>query len=54
MIKHVIEELAPVRERRAELEKNPGEVEDILTAGTQTAQTKAAATMAEVREALSL
>jgi tryptophanyl-tRNA synthetase len=54
MIKHVIEELAPVRERRAELEKNSGEVEDILAAGTRTAQTQAAATMAEVREALSL
>lgn len=54
MIKHVIEELAPIRERRALYEKNPAAVEDILAAGNQTAQQKAAETMAEVRESVGL
>jgi len=54
MIKHVIEELAPIRERRAPYEKNPEAVEDILAAGNQTAQRKAAETMAEVRESVGL
>ena len=54
MIKHVIEELAPIRERRAPYEKNPEAVEDILAAGNQTAQQKAAETMAEVRESVGL
>jgi tryptophanyl-tRNA synthetase len=46
--------LAPIRERRAQLEKNPAEVENILAAGTEAAQKKAAATLAEVRETLGL
>lgn len=54
MIKHVIEELAPIRERRAPYEKNPEAVEDILAAGNQTAQQKAAETMAEARESVGL
>jgi tryptophanyl-tRNA synthetase len=54
MIKHVIDDLAPIRERRAQLEKNPAEVENILAAGTEAAQKKAAATLAEVRETLGL
>lgn len=54
MIKHVIEELAPIRERRALYEKNPEAVEDILAAGNQTAQQKAAETMAEARESVGL
>lgn len=54
MIKHVIEELAPIRERRAPYEKNPEAVEDILAAGNQTAHQKAAETMAEVRESVGL
>jgi tryptophanyl-tRNA synthetase len=54
MIKHVIEELAPIRERRALYEKNPEAVENILAAGNQTAQQKAAETMAEVRESVGL
>ena len=54
MIKHVIEELAPIRERRALYEKNPAAVEDILAAGNQTAQQKAAETMAEARESVGL
>ena len=54
MIKHVIEELAPIRERRALYEKNPEAVEDILAAGNQTAQQKATETMAEARESVGL
>jgi tryptophanyl-tRNA synthetase len=54
MIKHVIEELAPIRERREQLENNPAEVEEILENGTRAAQQTAAATMAEVRETIGL
>jgi tryptophanyl-tRNA synthetase len=54
MIKHVIEELAPIREKRAALEQRPAEVEDVLAAGNRVAQEKAAATMKEVREAIGL
>ena len=54
MIKHVIEELAPIRERRAQFESHPQDVEEVLESGTQAAQQQAAATMAEVRETIGL
>jgi tryptophanyl-tRNA synthetase len=54
MIKHVIEDLAPFREKRAQLEKKPGVVEEILQAGHEAAQEKASETMSEVRETLGL
>jgi len=54
MIKHVVDELAPVRERRQRYEKNPQQVEAILADGNRNAHEKASATMAEVREALGL
>ncbi|MGE5303349.1 MAG: tryptophan--tRNA ligase [Alphaproteobacteria bacterium] len=54
MIKHVIEELTPIQEKRAALEKKPNEVEDVLASGNQVARHKAAETMAEVRETLGL
>ncbi|HXG52270.1 MAG TPA: tryptophan--tRNA ligase [candidate division Zixibacteria bacterium] len=54
MIKHVIDELQPIRERRAALEARPDTVRDVLADGTRAAQKKAAETMAEVREALGL
>jgi tryptophanyl-tRNA synthetase len=54
MIKHVIDELAPIQERRAALEKKPNEVEEVLASGTDVAQHKAAETMVEVRETLEL
>jgi tryptophanyl-tRNA synthetase len=54
MIKHVIEDLAPIREKRVALEKNPQEVEAILAKGNRAAQQVAAATMAEVRPAVGL
>jgi tryptophanyl-tRNA synthetase len=54
MIKHVIEELAPIRERRAQFENHPEKVEEILESGTRAAQQQAAATLAEVRETIGL
>lgn len=54
MIKHVIEDLAPFREKRAQLEKKPEAVEEILQAGHEAAQEKASETMSEVRETLGL
>jgi tryptophanyl-tRNA synthetase len=54
MIRHVVEELGPISERRAALEKRPDEVEGILLSGNRTAQEKASETMSEVREALGL
>ena len=54
MIKHVIEDLAPARERRASYEKDPQAVEEILANGSGAAQQKASATLSEVRETLGL
>ncbi|HEU5462515.1 MAG TPA: tryptophan--tRNA ligase [Candidatus Binatia bacterium] len=54
MIRHVIEELGPVRERRAAFEKEPHKVDDILASGHRVAQKKAAETMDEVRRTLGL
>jgi tryptophanyl-tRNA synthetase len=54
MIKHVIEDLAPFRDKRARLEKNPEVVEEVLQAGHEAAQEKASETMSEVRETLGL
>ena len=54
MIKHVIEDLSPFREKRAQLEKTPGVVEEVLQAGHEAAQQKASETMREVRETLGL
>jgi len=54
MIKHVIADLAPIREKRAVYENKPAEVEDILVSGSRTAHEKASETMAEVRETLGL
>ena len=46
--------LEPVRERRDELKKHPGRVDDILRAGTAKALLLAEETMREVREALQI
>jgi tryptophanyl-tRNA synthetase len=54
MIKHVIADLAPYREKRAMYEKQPEQVQEILAAGNETAQAKAAETMGEVRDAIGL
>jgi len=54
MIKHVLEELAPMREKRAAFENKPEDVEEILTQGNRRARETAAETMNEVRGALGL
>ncbi|HEX2228613.1 MAG TPA: tryptophan--tRNA ligase [Candidatus Binatia bacterium] len=54
MIKHVIEDLAPVREKRAALERQPEQLEAILDSGNRAAQEVAAETMTEVRPAVGL
>jgi tryptophanyl-tRNA synthetase len=54
MIKHVIAELAPIREQRAALEQRPQDVEEVLAAGNRVAQEKAAETMNEVTAAIGL
>ncbi|OGP28886.1 MAG: tryptophan--tRNA ligase [Deltaproteobacteria bacterium GWA2_57_13] len=54
MIKHVIEDLSPFREKRAAYEKRPAEVGEVLAAGNRVAQQQAAETMTEVRSALGL
>jgi tryptophanyl-tRNA synthetase len=52
MIKHVIEELAPIRARRAKLK--PADAEAVLAAGNEKARAIAETTMAEVRAAMGL
>ena len=46
--------LAPMRERRAKYEAQPGLVEDVLIAGTERARAEAQKTMALVREAMGM
>lgn len=48
------ETLAPMRERRAQLEENPGELDEILVAGAEKARAVAVVTMAAVRDAMNL
>lgn len=50
----VIEKLAPIQERRAELEKDPAAVEKILREGAEKARAVAQKTMQEVRSSVSL
>ena len=52
MSDHVIEWIAPVRERRVEYEKNPKRVLEILDAGSSKARVVAQGTMERVREAV--
>jgi tryptophanyl-tRNA synthetase len=54
MIKHVVDDLAPFREKRAQYQNKPRDVEDVLAAGNESARKVAASTMAEVRETLGL
>lgn len=54
MIKHVVADLEPLRERRAELEAQPDRVREILDAGTERARVVARETMREVRDAIGL
>jgi len=52
MADHLIEWIAPVRERRVEYEQNPKRVLDILDAGSKRARVVAQETMERVREAV--
>ncbi len=54
MIKHVIDDLAPFREKRAGYEKRPSDVEEVLATGNRAAREKAAETMEEVRPVVGL
>ena len=54
LLQHVLPALAPIRDRRLELARDPGRVEEILREGSKRAQQVAAATLAEVREAMRL
>jgi tryptophanyl-tRNA synthetase len=54
MIKHVISDLAPIRERRAALQRRPQEVTAVLERGNEQARSVAAATMRDVRDAMAL
>ncbi|MBV9888687.1 MAG: tryptophan--tRNA ligase [Acidobacteria bacterium] len=49
---HLIQWIAPVRERRLEYEKHPARVLEIIDAGSKTARAEAQATMSRVREAV--
>ncbi|MFQ5797817.1 MAG: tryptophan--tRNA ligase [Bacteroidota bacterium] len=49
---HIVEYLAPLREKRAHYEKQVSEVKEILSDGESRARTVAQRTMGEVREAL--
>jgi tryptophanyl-tRNA synthetase len=51
---NLIEELGPIYERRQELEKDPGFVEDVLREGAVKARQVAEKTMAEVRKVMRL
>jgi tryptophanyl-tRNA synthetase len=54
MIAHVNADLEPIRARRAELEKRPGDLADVLAAGNQRARAVASETMEKVRGAMGL
>jgi tryptophanyl-tRNA synthetase len=54
LAKSINEALAPFRERRAELSKNPDYVFDVLREGGKRARVIAQQTMAEVRQAVGL
>jgi tryptophanyl-tRNA synthetase len=52
VLEYLLQALAPIQERRAGFEKNPGLIWDILEEGNGRARAAAQATMAVVREAL--
>jgi tryptophanyl-tRNA synthetase len=54
MIKHVVEQLEPIQQRRSELEKRPDAVAAVLEDGNAKARAVASKTMAEVRAAVGL
>ncbi len=54
MIRHVIDDLAPFREKKAFYEKRPDDIRDVIAEGNRIAGEAAASTMNEVRSALTL
>ena len=54
MIRHVIDDLAPFREKKAYYEKRPDDIRDVIAEGNRVAGEEAAATMSEVRSVLTL
>jgi tryptophanyl-tRNA synthetase len=52
MIRHLLADLAPIRERRSEIDAKPGTVDEVLAEGTARAATVARETMREVRDAI--
>lgn len=54
MIRHVIDDLAPFRENLSRYEKRPDDIRDVVAQGNRVAGEEAAATMSEVRFALTL
>jgi tryptophanyl-tRNA synthetase len=52
MIRHVVEELEPIRSRRLELEREPERVDEVLRDGKARADEVASATLAQAREAV--
>ena len=54
MIRHVIDDLAPFREKKAYYENRPDDIRDVIAEGNRVAGEQAAATMSEVRSALTL
>ena len=54
MIRHVIDDLAPFREKKAYYDKRPDDIRDVITEGNRVAAEQAAATMTEVRSVLTL
>jgi tryptophanyl-tRNA synthetase len=54
MIRHVIEELRPIQERRREIDARPSRVDEVLEEGNRKARAVAAETMERVRAAVRL
>jgi len=54
MIRHVVEDLKPIQERRREIDAQPSLVTDVLEDGNRRARAVAGDTMREVREAVGL
>jgi tryptophanyl-tRNA synthetase len=52
MADHLIEWIAPIRERRLEYQKHPARVLEIIDAGSKVARLRAQKTMSRVREAV--
>jgi len=54
LLKHLEEELQPIRDRRAEIAARPDDVRDIVRAGNEVARREAGRTMEKVRKTLKM